>query len=377
MIASRVSLENSGSFRLLTVFGARPQFVKLAALLRGLEQCPTARRERVELILLNTGQHYDFAMAEVFMKDFQMPAVDFDLGVGSGTHAAQTAAMLLGVETACAQCRPSAILVFGDTNSTLAGALVGAKLHIPVIHIEAGLRSFDRAMPEEINRVLTDAVSSLLLCPCDEARENLLRESAVGRIEVVGDLMIDIARETSDADEGGLAEILAAGLEPGAYVLATIHRAENTDNPDRLAAIAVALESLARRVPVVMPLHPRTRAAAARDGVVFRNVRILDPVGYPAMIRLVTHSRAVLTDSGGLQKEAHFFRKPCTTLRTTTEWTGTLESGWNVLSSPDAAEVERAVLREAPKAETWRPLYGNGDSGLRCWEQIANHWQLS
>ena len=368
---------NSGSLRLLTVFGARPQFVKLAALLRGLDRCPAARRERVELFLLNTGQHYDFAMSDVFMKDFKMQAVDFDLGVGSGTHAAQTAAMLIGVEKACEQCRPSAILVFGDTNSTLAGALVGAKLQIPVIHIEAGLRSFDRAMPEEINRVLTDAISSLLLCPCEEARENLLRESAVGRIEVVGDLMIDIARETSAADEGGLAEIHEACLEPGAYVLATIHRVENTDNPARLAAVAAALESLSRHVPVVMPLHPRTRAAAARDGVVFRNVRILDPVGYPAMIRLVTHSRAVLTDSGGLQKEAHFFRKPCTTLRSSTEWTGTLESGWNVLSSPDAAEVERAVLREEPKAETWRPLYGNGYSGLRCWDQIANHWQLS
>ena len=370
-------MANSGSFRVLTVFGARPQFVKLAALLRGLEQCPGAQRERVELFLLKTGQHYDFAMAEVFMKDFQMPAVDFDLGVGSGTHAAQTAAMLLGVEKACQQCCPSSILVFGDTNSTLAGALVGAKLQLPVIHIEAGLRSRDRTMPEEVNRVLTDAVSSLLLCPCEEARENLLRESVVGRVEVVGDLMIDIAREASGADGEGIEEILAAGLEPGTYVLSTIHRVENTDNPERLGAVAAALESLSCRVPVVMPLHPRTRAAAARAGVVFRNVRILDPVGYPAMIRLITHARAVLTDSGGLQKEAHFFQKPCTTLRTSTEWTGTLEAGWNVLSSPDAAEIERTVLREEPEAETWRPLYGNGDSGLRCWDKIANHWQLS
>jgi len=224
---------------------------------------------------------------------------------------------------------------------------------------------------------LTDAVSTLLLCPCEEARENLLSESAVGRIEVVGDLMIDIAREASGADGEGIEEILAAGLEPGTYVLSTIHRVENTDNPERLGAVAAALESLSCRVPVVMPLHPRTRAAAARAGVVFRNVRILDPVGYPAMIRLITHARAVLTDSGGLQKEAHFFQKPCTTLRTSTEWTGTLEAGWNVLSSPDAAEIERTVLREEPEAETWRPLYGNGDSGLRCWDKIANHWQLS
>lgn len=364
-------------FRLLTVFGARPQFVKLAALLRGLEQFPAPRRERLDLFLLNTGQHYDFAMAEVFMKDFQMRAVDFDLGVGSGSHAAQTAAMLVGVEKACQQCLPSALLVFGDTNSTLAGALVGAKLHIPVIHIEAGLRSYDRAMPEEINRVLTDAVSSLLLCPCEGARDNLLRESVAGRVEVVGDLMIDVARETAAIGNEVPAEITGQGLEPGRYVLATIHRAENTDSPERLAAIAAALESLARQVPVVLPLHPRTRAAAAQAGVGFQNVHILDPVGYPAMVRLITHARAVLTDSGGLQKEAHFFRKPCTTLRSSTEWIETLESGWNVLSSPDAAEVSRTVLREEPRAETWRPLYGDGNSGLRCWEQIDSHWQLS
>jgi UDP-N-acetylglucosamine 2-epimerase len=372
-----MSVEKPCVFRLLIAFGARPQFVKLAALLQGFKHLEAVQRERIKLFLLNTGQHYDFGMAGVFMKDFQMPMMDFDLGVGSGSHASQMAAMMVGVEDACEQCRPSAILVFGDTNSTLAGALVGAKLHVPVIHIEAGLRSFDRRMPEEVNRILTDVVSSLLLCPCEEARNNLLRESAAGQIEVVGDLMIDIARATSANDHGGEVEIHRAGLEPGNYVLATIHRVENTDNPDRLASVAGAIESLSRRIPVAMPLHPRTRAAADRNGTVFRNIRILDPVGYPAMVRLVTHSRAVLTDSGGLKKEAHFFHKPCTTLRSSTEWTGTLKFGWNVLVNPDAAEIEQVVLREKPPEETWHPLYGNGDSGLRCWGQIAGHWQLS
>jgi len=370
-------MSNPGPFRLLTVFGARPQFIKLAALVRGLERLPADRRGPLKNFLLNTGQHYGFSMTEVFLRDFQMPPVDFDLGVGSGSHSAQTAAMLVGVEEACTKVQPSALLVFGDTNSTLAGALVGAKMRIPVIHIEAGLRSHDRAMPEEINRVLTDAVSSLLLCPCEEARTNLLRESVVGKIEVVGDLMIDIARETAEAGQERPAENPLEGLEPGRYVLSTIHRVENTDNPGRLAAIAAALESLARKIPVVLPLHPRTRAAAERIGVVFRNVRLLEPVGYPSMIRLITQARAVLTDSGGIQKEAHYFRKPCTTLRSSTEWVGTLESGWNVLCSPDAAEIAQAVLREPPALETWHPLYGNGDSGLRCWEQIVNHWPLS
>lgn len=372
-----MSMASPEDFRLLVVFGARPQFVKLAALLRGLEQFPTARRERLRVFLLNTGQHYDFAMAEVFMQNFQMPPVNFDLGVGSGSHASQTAAMMVGVEKACQRCHPSALLVFGDTNSTLAGALVGAKLQIPIIHVEAGLRSYDRAMPEEINRVITDAIGSLLLCPCEEARENLLRESAVGRIAVVGDLMIDIASGTGHAPGRSGVEVWQDGIEPGKYVLCTIHRVENTDNPERLLAVARALESLAKQVPVAFPLHPRTRAAASDNRVTFKNVRILDPVGYPEMIRLLAHSRAVLTDSGGLQKEAHFFRKPCATLRSSTEWTGTLESGWNVLVSPDPDEVARTVLREPPAAETWRPLYGNGDSGLRCWEQIDKFFRFS
>jgi len=357
-------------FRLLTVFGARPQFVKLAALLRGLDRMDLGARGHLEHFLLNTGQHYDFTMADIFLKDFRMPPVDFNLEVGSGTHAAQTASMLVGIEKACQEIRPTAMLVFGDTNSTLAGAIVASKLSIPVIHIEAGLRSRDRTMPEELNRIVTDAVSSLLLCPCEVARENLVRESVVGRIEVVGDLMLDIAKETADKGGDIPDEIRGTGLDSGGYVLATIHRVENTDNEQRLAAISTALESLARKIPVVLPLHPRTRAAAARVGVDFRNVFLLEPVGYPSMIRLILHARSVLTDSGGLQKEAHFFQKPCTTLRSSTEWVETMKSGWNTLCDPDAGDIERAVLRDKPAVETWRPLYGNGDSGLRCWEQI-------
>lgn len=359
---------------LLTVFGARPQFVKLAALLRGLDRMHLGARRHLEHFLLNTGQHYDFSMADIFLKDFRMPTVNFNLEVGSGTHAAQTASMLVGIEKACQEIRPSALLVFGDTNSTLAGALVASKLCIPVIHIEAGLRSRDRTMPEELNRIVTDSVSSLLLCPSAVARENLVRESVVGRIEVVGDLMIDIASETAAAGGDIPDEIRGAGLDSCDYVLTTIHRVENTDNAERLAAISTALESLASKIPVILPLHPRTRAAAARAGVEFRKVRLLDPVGYPSMIRLLLHARAVLTDSGGLQKEAHFFQKPCTTLRSSTEWVETMQSGWNILCPPDTGEIERAVLREKPAAETWLPLYGNGDSGLRCWERIFNHF---
>jgi len=363
--------------RLLIVFGARPQFVKLAALLRGLEACPPRLKERLDISILNTGQHYDFSMAETFKRDFNMPPIDFDLGVGSGTHASQTAAMLTGIEQACAKAGPSALLVFGDTNSTLSGALVGAKLGIPVIHIESGLRSFDRAMPEEINRLLTDAVSSLLLCPCEEARKNLLRESVAGQIEVVGDLMIDVAREAALAAGSKAGEALPEGLRSGDYILATIHRVENTDDPARLSRVVASLESLAQRLPVVFPMHPRTRAAVAREGLVFQRVRVMEPVGYNSIVNLTANARSVLTDSGGLQKEAHFFRKPCTTLRTSTEWTETLESGWNVLCAPDPAEVEAAALRAEPPARDWRPLYGNGDAALRCWGKIADNWNLS
>ncbi len=320
--------------KILSVVGARPQFIKAAPVSRAL-------RRRFTEVLVHTGQHYDAGMSDVFFRELGIPAPDHHLGVGSGSHGAQTGAMLAGIETAIMTEKPDWVLVYGDTNSTLAGALAAAKLHVPIAHVEAGLRSGNWSMPEEINRVLTDAASDLLLAPTHDAVEHLAREHVHGQVRRVGDVMLD-ALKLFEPAMARSAALETLGLEPGHYAVVTVHRAENTDDPARLAAILAGLARL--DTPVVFPMHPRTRQRIADHGLFdLRSAGWIDPLGYLDMLALVRCASMVLTDSGGLQKEAAFLGVPCVTLRDQTEWPDTLELGWNTLVGADADRLVEAA----------------------------------
>lgn len=319
---------------ILTIVGARPQFVKAAPLSRALEEA--GARE----ILLHTGQHYDAKMSGVFFEELGLRSPDIDLGVGSGSHAAQTAAMLAGIEKAIELHQPDWVLLYGDTNSTLAGALVASKSRRPLAHVEAGLRSFNRQMPEEINRIVADRLSDLLFCPTPTSCQNLRAEGTPDeRIRHVGDVMFDAAlifRARALEKSRVLHEL---NLKEKGFVLATIHRAENTDNPLRLKAIFEGLNLAARKIPVVLPLHPRTRKALAQLGLTLSpEVQLLEPLGFLDMMRLEMAARVVATDSGGVQKEAFFHGVPCLVLRDQTEWVELVECGTNRLCPPGDPE---------------------------------------
>lgn len=350
--------------KVVTVVGARPQLVKTAAVGRIL-------RRRHREILVHTGQHYDERMSQVFFEELALPAPDHHLGVGSGPHGAQTGRMLVGVEAVLQAERPDWVLVYGDTNSTLAGALAAAKLGIPVAHVEAGVRSFDRRMPEEHNRVLTDHAADLLLCPTANALANLEREGIDRPSPVVGDVMYDLFLERqAQADATGVLERL--GLVPREYLLATVHRPENTDDPGRLAAVLELLAATGE--PVVLPLHPRTRDALARSALaVPPNVRAIEPLGYLDMLALERHARRVLTDSGGVQKEAFFAATPCVTLRESTEWPETARGGWNQVAGVDPERVLAALGRPDPEEPPEVGLFGDGRAGERVVEALEAH----
>jgi UDP-GlcNAc3NAcA epimerase len=349
--------------KLVTVIGARPQFIKAAAVSRLLRAAPDTRE-----ITVHTGQHYDENMSDVFFQELGIPRPDYHLGVGSGSHGAMTGRMLEKIESVAVAEKPDVLLVYGDTNSTLAGALAAAKLQIPVAHVEAGLRSFNRKMPEEINRVLTDHVSKWLFCPTPVAVENLAREGiADARVALVGDVMYDVTLAVRDRAGG----VERWGVKPGAYILATIHRAENTDDPARLEAVFDGLRQIAREIPVVLPLHPRTRAVLARAGkpAEAEGLKVIDPVGYLDMTGLERHARLVVTDSGGVQKEAFFHRVPCVTLRDETEWVELVSLGWNRIVPPHSAATVRdgvrAALAGGPGREPPPDLYGGGRAAER------------
>jgi UDP-GlcNAc3NAcA epimerase len=352
--------------RVLTVIGNRPQFVKAAAVSRLL------RAEHDEL-LVHTGQHHDDELSTIFVTELGIPRPERELGIHGGTNTEQTARMLTVLGPLVADERPDLVLVYGDTNSTLAGGLAGAQAHVPVAHVEAGMRSFDRAMPEELNRVLTDHLSDVLLCPSPTAVANLEREHVAGRVELVGDVMVDLAllfQPRARADDAPLRE---AGVSAGEYVLATAHRAGNVDDPARLRALVDLL--LALPLAVVLPLHPRTRARLQDAGWLgeledAEHVRLLPPLGYVAFTALLARARAVLTDSGGVQKEAYLAGVPCVTMRDTTEWVETVEVGWNVLVDLDS-RAALAALERTPPAE--RPeLYGDGQAGARVVAALAS-----
>jgi UDP-GlcNAc3NAcA epimerase len=349
--------------KIVTVIGNRPQFVKAAAVSGPL------RREHDE-VLVHTGQHYDDELSTIFVTELGMPRPEIELGLGGGTNSEQTARMLGALGDLLRAQTPDAVLVYGDTNSTLAGALAAAQLRVPLAHVEAGMRSFDRAMPEELNRVLTDHAADLLLVPSENAAANLAREGVAGHVEVVGDVMVDLAAllaPRARADDGPLQ---AAGVRACEYLLVTAHRAGNVDDPARLALLVDLLLSL--DAPVVLPLHPRTRARLEAAGMLERlaaGTILLPPLGPLAFASLLTRARAVLTDSGGVQKEAYLAGVPCVTLRDTTEWVETVQAGWNVLVDLDA-DAARAALRRAMPAR--RPqLYGDGHAAQRVVDAIA------
>ncbi len=351
--------------RILTVVGNRPQFNNAAAVSGPL-------REREEEILVHTGQHHDDALSRVFFTELGLARPDRELGIAGGSNTSQTARMLAALEPLLADVRPDAALVYGDTNSTLAGALAAAQAGVPVAHVEAGMRSFDRTMPEELNRVLTDHLSALLLCPSDTAAANLRAESAFGIVEVVGDVMVDVALRWQPAARANREVPAAYGLQPGSYLLLTAHRAGNVDDPERLRALVQLV--LALPPPVLFPVHPRTRARLHDAGLLAELERAVglvlsEPLGYIEFSALLCHARAVLTDSGGVQKEAYLAGVPCVTLRANTEWVETVQAGWNTLVDLDARAALAALEREPP-AE--RPeLYGDGHAAERCVEAIG------
>jgi UDP-GlcNAc3NAcA epimerase len=345
--------------KILTVIGNRPQFIKAAAV------TPALRAQHVE-VMVHTGQHFDEELSSVFFGELGLPAPGLELGIALGSNTSQTARMLTAIEPVLADVMPDVVLVYGDTNSTLAGALAGAQAGVGVAHVEAGMRSFDRSMPEELNRVLVDHASSLLLCSSEAAAENLKREGVGGRVEVVGDVMVDVAIAVQPRARKRLDLLESRGLEPGGYALATAHRAGNVDEPGRLARLIELLAAIP--LPVVFPVHPRTRERLRDSGQLERleaagGVIVLPPLGYVELQALLCNARALLTDSGGLQKEAYLAGIQCLTLRSNTEWTETVEHGWNTLVDLDPARALAALKRE-PSADHPQ-LYGDGRAGER------------
>ena len=354
--------------RVVTVVGNRPQFVKAAAVSRVL-------RERHEEVLVHTGQHYDDDMSRIFFEELSIPSPDHQLGVGAGSPPVQTARMLEALEPLIAEAEPGVVMVYGDTTSTLAGAVAAAQAHVPVAHVEAGMRSFDRSMPEEINRVLTDHASDMLLCSTETAVRNLANEGIAAGVHLVGDVMADVALAMAPRARERSRALEEHGLTPGEYVLVTAHRAGNVDTPERLERLVELL--LALPLPVIFPVHPRTRARLDASGLGKRlaagpNIGLMTPVGYLDLLALAASARAILTDSGGLQKEAYLLGVQCVTLRDTTEWVETVDSGWNTLVDLDPGAALAALEAGPPPGER-AELYGGGRAAERILEALGEH----
>lgn len=357
--------------KIVTVVGARPQFIKAAAVSRVIRDDYAAK---IEEVLVHTGQHYDDNMSKVFFEELDIPQPEYNLEISGGQHGVMTGRMLEAVETVLLQEKPDWLLIYGDTNSTLAGALAAAKLHIPVAHVEAGLRSFNMRMPEEINRILADRVSSLLFCPTETAVNNLKAEGISKGVHNVGDVMYDVALFYRDRARQQSTIMQSLNLTPGNFALATCHRAENTDDPKRLSEILTALAEVAGQLPVVLPLHPRTRKLIGEYGL-SKHLALLivtEPLPFLVMMALEQAARVILTDSGGVQKEAFFYGVPCITMRDETEWVETVESGWNKLVGASGTAIFSAVMSAEPPANTSiASPYGRGESASHIVSRLS------
>lgn len=355
--------------KIVTVVGARPQFIKAAAVSRVIR---SEYAGRVEEVLVHTGQHYDSNMSAVFFEELGIPAPAHHLEISGGGHGAMTGRMLQALEGVLEQERPDWVLIYGDTNSTLAAALAAVKMHIPVAHVEAGLRSFNMRMPEEVNRIVADRVSTLLFCPTQVAVDNLRNEGVTRGVHLAGDVMFDVSLYYRDLARRSSDALTRFGLAEAGYVLTTCHRAENTDDPARLEAILRALGDIAERLPVLLPLHPRTRNILTTRGLApaLGRVQVVEPLSFMDMIRLEQSARVVLTDSGGVQKEAFFYQVPCVTMRDETEWTETVDLGWNRLVGADRARIVDAVLSARRPADAGARPYGDGAASRAIVEQL-------
>ncbi len=381
--------------KIITVVGARPQFIKAAAVSRAIQAFNrkpfpfgrTSSKKEIQEILVHTGQHYDYLMDRVFFEELKLPKPDYHLGVGSGSHARQTGMMLERIETVLEGEKPEVVIVYGDTNSTLSGALAAAKLNIPIAHVEAGLRSYNRTMPEEINRLLTDHLSTFLFCPTHQAVQNLLKEGIKDEktkmVKRVGDVMYDsilyyskLAEKKSIILEG-LNLLTAHGSRVTSYYLATLHRAENTDYPKRLKSILRALNEIGKDVPIILPLHPRTKKMMKVYHLFteIKRIKLIDPVSYLDMLKLGKNAKAILTDSGGVQKEAYWFGVPCFTLRDETEWVETIHSGWNILVGTSKKRIVEEVRcrEERKKSPKKREIFGDGKASEEIVQTIVGH----
>lgn len=358
--------------KIVTVVGARPQFVKAAAVSRVI-------REQHTEILVHTGQHYDNNMSEIFFEELHIPKPDVNLGVGSGTHARQTAEMMVGIEDILLREKPDYLMVYGDTNSTLAGALAASKIHVPIIHVEAGLRSYNMRMPEEQNRVLTDRISAILFCPTDVAVQNLRKESITEGVYNVGDVMCDAVLYYSRLLDQKTEEYYFSHLE-GIYgkvnpvnewYLATVHRAENTDSVEKVRGVLEAFERL--DAPVIFPVHPRTKGLvnSLYEEHGYKNILFVQPMGYLDMLYFVKHAKKAVTDSGGLQKETYILGTPCVTVRDQTEWVETLIGNHNILAKPDADDIVKKVMNTVIDTENKKDYYGTGCAARKICELIS------
>jgi UDP-GlcNAc3NAcA epimerase len=364
--------------KIATIIGARPQFIKAAMVSRVLRA-----RQGIREILIHTGQHYDNNMSDVFFDELEMPVPDYNLGISADAQGAQTGRMLEAIEAVLMTEKPDLALVYGDTNSTLAGALAAVKLHIPVAHVEAGLRSLNRKMPEEHNRVLTDHCSDILFCPTEAAVENLKREGitdaanntphSLPLVVNVGDVMYGAALFFGDKAKRESNILKDMNLESKTYILATVHRAENTDNPTRLMEIFEGLDEVARDIPVILPLHPRTRKKLGDIKFSASNLRLISPLGYLDMVMLEKNAHLIVTDSGGMQKEAFFHKVPCVTLRDETEWVELVDTGVNVLVGADKGKIMQSIDRMIEKEiDGSLAVYGRGDAGEKVVEILTS-----
>jgi UDP-N-acetylglucosamine 2-epimerase len=352
--------------KILTVVGARPQFIKAAPVSREIRKIGTE-------ILVHTGQHYDDNLSDVFFTELNLPEPDYHLGVGSGFHGEQTGEMLSKIERRIIDENPDVVLVYGDTNSTLAGALAAAKLNITIAHVEAGLRSYNKRMPEEVNRILTDHVSDILFCPSENSVRNLKGEGIKEGVFNVGDVMVDSLLYAAEKASGSSTILERMGLAEDAFYLATVHRAENTDSRSRLKNILEAFIEL--DAPIIFPIHPRTRKAIDKfqleQFLHDTNIMLIEPLGYLDMVHVEQTAKMILTDSGGIQKEAYWLETPCVTLRKETEWVETVDLGWNKLAGADKAKI-LDIIRTFTKPDKHPPLYGDGKAGERIARILHN-----